>query len=168
MDLANVTTYYLEPGYIYFSVTPAVVRTVVGSCVAVCIWDRALQYGGVNHFLHPVIREAERATPQYGNVAMAALVRIMEEAGCERRNLVAQITGGACPEHLHARSTAPGTDFVGEANVRIAREMLARKGIPIISEDVGGTMGRKIAFDTSTGQLAVLKVHRLRETDWVY
>ena len=160
MDLPQHANYYLEPGYVYFSRTPAIVRTVVGSCVAVCVWDRLLACGGASHFLRPAVHEPDRATPQYGNVATATLIRIMEEAGCQRKDLVAQISGGAFPQG------AAELD-IGAANVQAARTVLMRKGVPVISEDVGGSMGRKIAFDTSTGQLVVLKVHKIRTTDWI-
>ena len=136
------------------------VRTVVGSCVSVCIWDKALQYGGVNHFIKPVTYDQKEATPRFGNVAVAALVRIMEEAGCERTNLVAQILGGGSPPGTMANS-------LGDQNIQVAREVLSRKSIIVVAEDVGGHVGRKIAFDTGTGQLAVLKVHQLRESDWL-
>ena len=160
MDSSQGISYYLEPGYIYFNRRVATVRTVVGSCVAVCVWDSQLKCGGMNHFIRPVTFDQERATPQYGNVAIAALIKIMEEAGCERPNLVAQILGGSAP-------AGAGEGHIGQQNVEIAREMLARKKVAVVAEDVGGNVGRKIAFDTATGQLAVLKVHQLRESDWL-
>ncbi|NQT93409.1 MAG: chemotaxis protein CheD [Lentisphaerae bacterium] len=160
MDLTGRVDYYLEPGYVYLSKTTVIVRTVVGSCVAVCLWDRHLRYGAMNHFLHPRARTSREATPQYGNAATTALIRVMLEAGCRRRNLVAQIMGGGFP---------PGGSGanIGEKNVTMAREVLGRKGIPIVSEDVGGSMGRKVVFDTGTGQSVVFKVHCLRAADWI-
>lgn len=152
-------SYQLEPGYIYFSRAPSAVRTVLGSCVAVCLWDRRRSWGGMNHFLHPFTRERSRATAQYGNVAVSALVRIMEEEGCRRGDLVAQIYGGGCPEGVERSD-------VGAANVRVARRVLRSRGIRVVSEDVGGTLGRKIVFDTGSGHVAVLKVSKIRESDW--
>lgn len=160
MDLTHGTPYYLEPGYIFFSKKPAAVRTVLGTCVAVCIWDRELKFGGMNHFIHPRTTEAVKATPQYGNVATAALIRIMEEAGSQRENMIAQIVGGAAPE-------ANAVRHVGDENVRVAREVLQRKGVSIVSEDTSGSVGRKLLFETGTGQLAVLKVYKIRATDWL-
>jgi len=159
MDLTESNQYYLDPGYIYFSQRAAAVRTVVGSGVAVCLWDRTLKYGGVSHFVAPVILEPSKATPRYGNVATAALVQIMDDSGCQRSDVVAQIVGGGCPEN-----EAP--PHVGDDNARVAREVLSRKGITIVSEDIGGHLGRKLVFDIGTGQLAVLKVHKIRDTDW--
>jgi len=56
---------------------------------------------------------------------------------------------------------------VGHENVAIARSVLQKKGIAIVSEDVGGNMGRKVVFDTETGQLMTLKVHKIRDSDWM-
>lgn len=158
-DLAPRQDYFLEPGYIYFSKTASAVRTVVGSCVAVCLWDTVLKYGGVSHFLYPSTRDHKKATPQYGNVATVALLRIMEESGCHRDDLTAQILGGA---HLEGTNGVS----IGEKNVKVARAVLAQRGIDIVSEDIGGTMGRKIIFDTGRGELAVLKVQKIRDSDW--
>ncbi|MFA6242915.1 MAG: chemotaxis protein CheD [Candidatus Hydrogenedentales bacterium] len=159
MKLVRAGTYFLEPGFVYFSKQPTTLRTVVGSCVAVCLYDRMLQMGGMNHYLKPLVSDQSKATPQYGNVAIAALIRMMEEAGSRRRDVVAQVLGGGAPEEDQGLR-------IGEQNVSIAREILGRKGIRIVSEDVGGSVGRKVVFDTGTGEIAVLKVQKLRTTDW--
>ena len=159
MHPATPADYFLEPGYIFFSKGPAAVRAVVGSCVVVCLWDTALRFGGISHFLKPQAGAGEQPTPQFGNAALAALVKMMDEAGCQRRDLVAQIAGGAFPKDAQCRD-------IGSENVQMAREVLSRKGIELVSEDTGGSMGRKLIFDTSTGQLAVLKVFKIRKTDW--
>lgn len=114
----------------------------------------------MNHFIRPVTHDPQEATPKYGNVAVAALVRMMEDAGCSRADIIAQVLGGGAPQ-------GAGANHLGAQNVQVAREFLGRKGISIVAEDVGGHVGRKIAFDTETGQIAVLKVHQLRESDWL-
>lgn len=157
--LTSPIDYYLDPGHIYFSGAPTAIRTVVGTCVAVCLWDKTLKYGGMSHFQCPMTRDPGKATAKYGNVATVELVRMMEHAGCNRESLVAQILGGARAEGASGRD-------IGEQNVAMARKVLARKAVPILSEDVGGTMGRKLVFNTGTGELAVLKVHRIRQSDW--
>jgi len=160
MELGSGELYYLEPGFVCFSRSPVQIRTVLGSCVAVCLWDRRLHCGGMNHFLYPRARERRAATPKHGNAAVTALVRLMDEAGCRRQDLVAQILGGG--RYANGRSTG-----LGDENVRVARQALQRRGIRIVSEDTGGLMGRKVIFDTATGHVAVLKVHRLRGSDWI-
>ncbi len=159
MDLKNTSDYFLDPGHIFFSKMGANVRTVVGDCVVVCIWDEQLKYGGITHFLYPATRNPREATAKYGNVATSELLRIMLKAGCKCESLAAQIVGGAFLKD-------GAGDGVGEQNVAVARNVLARKTVSILSEDVGGTMGRKVVFNTGTGELAVLKVHRIRTSDW--
>ena len=159
IDSHGRSAYQLEPGYIYLSRVPSVVKTVLGSCVAVCLWDRKLSFGGMNHFQYPHTSRQSEATARYGNVAISTLVRMMEESGSRRRDLVAQIYGGGRPEELRGRD-------MGAENVEFARRLLSRKGIKVVSEDVGGTLGRKIIFDTASGRVAVLKVDSIRQSDW--
>ena len=152
--------YNLEPGYLYFSRDPATIRCVVGTSVSVCLWDKQKQFGGMNHFVHPVIRDAKKATTRYGNVATAALVDMMLKQGSASGHIVAQVTGGATPEKDRSND-------LGARNVEVARAVLVRKGMKITSEEVGGTVGRKILFHTDTGQLLTMKVYQLRSEDWV-
>jgi len=159
MHLIKRHTYYVEPGYVYFSKKATLLRAVVGSCVAVCLWDKRAKCGGMNHFIKPAAAEKGEATPVYGNAGIAALVKMMEEAGCEKGNVVAHILGGGAPE-------GEASPTLGERNVAAARETLSRKQIAILAEDTGGPVGRKIAFDTGTGELAVLKTANVRTGDW--
>ncbi|MCD6570373.1 MAG: hypothetical protein J7L53_06695 [Deltaproteobacteria bacterium] len=67
--------------------------------------------------------------------------------------------GGAYPEDDPERD-------IGKKNIAVARYTLEKMSVRIVSEDIGGTRGRKIAFDTASGHVAALKVRRLRRTDW--
>ncbi|MCF7886331.1 MAG: chemotaxis protein CheD [Candidatus Marinimicrobia bacterium] len=153
------TAYHLHPGYIYYSSENIAIRTVVGNSVAVCLWDKKLKQGGMNHFLYPQIKDTEKSTPKYGNVATIALIKTLKEAGSDPEDLVAQIVGGASSKKSYKN--------IGEKNISIARQVLKKHGIRVISEDLGGEIGRKVIFDLKSGQLLVVKVHRIRETDWV-
>jgi chemotaxis protein CheD len=152
-------TYFLEPGYIFVATRPAVISSVLGSAVSVCLYDRKRKLGGMNQFQLPEVRDRRKATARYGNAATLALVRMMEENGCAIRTLEAQILGGAFNREI-------SDEDVGRANVVVARRVLGRKGIRIVSEDVGGAKGRKVVFNTGTNEVAVMKVDRLRSGDW--
>jgi len=143
----------------YFTIHHETIQTVLGSCVSVCLWDAARKWGCMNHFLYPFIKDRRKATPLYGNVATLGLVKMLDETGCDRKDVKAHLLGGA------HRESATGT-HLGDENIRAAKEILRRKGIEIASEDVGGTVGRKVVFDVGTGQIAVLKVRKVRESDW--
>ncbi len=151
---------YLDPGYMCCLKKPGAIHTVVGACCVVCLWDRTHRYGGMNHFLYPATSNTLLATPKFGNVATLGLIKLMEEAGSRREDLVAQILGGASPlDRPHLQ--------LGMKNVQAARDVLERKHVFITSQDVGGHMGRKIIFDTGTGHIMILKVHHLRQEDWM-
>lgn len=155
----NEYQHYLERGCIYVSSGGGAVQTVLGSCVSVCLWDSETRIGGMNHFVYPQTLQKDQATPIYGNVAVIALIKLMREEGCYTESMSAHIIGGGHPDGL--------TESIGGRNVEVARKALAEKGIKILSEDVGGSVGRKVVFDLASGHVAVLKVHKVRDEDWV-
>ena len=64
---------------------------------------------------------------------------------CARRSF-----GGACVlEAFRADRTAR------RPNVEMARERLPAEQIPIVGEDVGGDVGRKLVFEVQTGETLV-------------
>lgn len=154
---ANASGFTLEPGHIYFTREIDVIRAVVGSCVCVCLWDRKLKYGGMNHYIRGSSK-GRQSTAEHGDAATLHLLRLFMEAGSESSNIVAQIFGAAVPEDK--------TAFRNSEKVEAAKTVLRKRGIKVLSEDTGGSMGRKILFDTSSGEVAVLKVFRLRSEDW--
>jgi len=151
--------YFLKPGYILVPEAPTIISTVLGSCVAVCLFDCARKIGGMNHFLLPSTANPKEATARYGNVATLTLIGMMLEGGSNIKDLEAQVFGGA-----FKRETCPTN--IGLENIQVARKILARKRIPIASEDVGGEKGRKIVYDTRLNEVAVIKVDRIRKGDW--
>jgi chemotaxis protein CheD len=153
------SNYFLEPGYIYIAKKPTIISTVTGSSVVVCIYDRKLKMGGVNHFLYPKAEKKEEATALFGNAATLNLIRMMIDNGSKTKHLEAQIMGGA-----HNPEISPIN--MGRRNVMAARRVLLKKGIRIVSEDVEGNKGRKIVFHTNINEIAILKVDRLRKSDW--
>ncbi len=135
---------FLHPGRIYVSPAPSTVRMILGSCVAVCLWDPRQGVGGANHFLLPYHGQDD---PRFGNVAMERLMEKLLVLGCSPRSLRAKLFGGSCVlEALQNNAT-----HLGAKNVSVARSILAQEGIPIQAEDVGGQRGRKVIFRTDDG-----------------
>ena len=152
--------YYLKPGFLYLTREETVIYTVLGSCVAVCLWDRQNRIGAMNHFLYPRTADPAQATARFGNVAVLTLIRLMLAEGVAREGLEGQIFGGG------TLGTGRPEGDIGPQNVQVARKILTQQGIPITSEDVGGGKGRKLIYNTGTNEAVVLKVDRLREEDW--
>jgi chemotaxis protein CheD len=139
-------THYLYPGELFADPRPHLVTTVLGSCVAVCLYDPARGVGGINHYLLPLWNGEGLPTPRYGNIAIDALLDRMLLLGCQRGSLQAKLFGGA------AMWENPGGLFsVGERNIELARRRLGELRIPVIGADVGGDGGRKILFNSGDG-----------------
>lgn len=151
--------YYLKPGFIYLPSKPTAISTVLGSSVAVSLYDRSLKIGGMNHFLFPYAQAREKSTAHYGNIAILTLLRMMKANGAKLSKIHAQIFGGAFNHKYSKRD-------VGKDNFKAARTILKDNKIKIVSEDIGGELGRKIIFNTSSCEIVTLKVERLRESDW--
>lgn len=145
---------YLHPGDVYASARPAVVTTILGSCVSVCLSERGTGIGGVNHFLLAQQRAGESPSPRYGSAAIEILVNRVVALGASRQKLSAMIFGGA--NVLHAFQE--GVRHIGLANVEIARLLLAQQRIPICAEDVGGTRGRRLVFCAQDGNVSVRRL----------
>ena len=151
--------FFLKPGFVMANRAPTLVRTVLGNCVAVTVYDRHTRFGGMHQFVFPKADRPENATPQFGNVGIPALLRLMDELGGDRRNLVAQIIGGS-------RQDEYGDEGLGDKNVSLARRVLEKYRVPVVSEDVGGMRGRKVVYHTGTNETAIFRVDALRKSDW--
>ena len=143
-----MTRHFLYPSTMFASAQPAEVTTILGSCVAVCLWDRYLGIGGINHYMLPTWNGMELASPKYGNIAIERLTEKMLQLGCKKNNLVAKVFGGG--EVITVTSSSM---HIGERNIMVAEEMLQEQNIPIIGRSTGGKNGRKIIFNTHTGEV---------------
>lgn len=133
------------------------VTTILGSCVSVCLWDPVLRVGGINHYLLPLWNGDGLASPKFGNIAIERLIKKMVDIGCGKKNLKSKIFGGAS-----VITNAKGLINIGERNISLAEDMLREEKIAIISKDVGGSLGRKIIFDTGSGSVLVKKIGQLK------
>ncbi len=144
---------YLYPGQIYAETDPALVTTVLGSCVSVCLFDKVEKIGAINHFMLPLWNGDGLPSPKYGNIAIPKLIEKMILNGCRRNNLVAKIFGGAS-----VLNSSSGLMGVGERNISLAKDMLKMEGIQIVAASLGENYGRKIIFNTLTGEVLMKKV----------
>lgn len=153
------TQFFLKPGYAMANHEASIIRAVLGNCVAVTFFDRHNCFGGMNQFVFPKTTCREDMTAQYGNVGIRALFRMLMDMGANRNQLVAQIIGGS-------ECGVFNDEGLGLQNVQLARGVLAQLNVPVVSEDVGGRMGRKVIYHSGTNEMAVFKVDSLRNSDW--
>ncbi|MEM6831829.1 MAG: chemotaxis protein CheD [Bacteroidota bacterium] len=139
----QIGKHYLYPSNLFVSDKPYQITTVLGSCIAVCLFETEKLIGGMNHFMLPFWNGEGLASAKYGNIAIERLINEMRLKGAKLEKLQAKMFGGANQVNLSLN--------IGDRNIALARKVLAEEGIPIVAESVGGTKGRKLIFDTYTG-----------------
>ncbi len=147
-----INKHFLFPGTIFAEPFEYQISTVLGSCVAVCLFDRVACRGGMNHLMLPLWNGEGLATPKYGNIAMEKLLSKVLSIGCHREHLVAKVFGGA-----NVSGTGLEVFMIGDRNITLALDMLEDLKIPVVARDVGGRVGRKIIMNTATGVVLVGK-----------
>lgn len=147
---------YLKQGELAIVSNDTKVFTILGSCVAVVLWDEQSKIGGVNHFLLPNWNNKGAPDVRYGDIATTELHDKTILSGAVKRRLVAKIYGGASLLKLD------GAGFnIGQRNIEIAKQKLKELHIPIIEEKIGGTTGKKILFDPQTGYVKVDEIRNI-------
>lgn len=145
----SIKKHYLYPSVVFVNKERHIVDTVLGSCVSVCLYSQMHQFGGINHFMLPLWNGQGLATPKYGNIAIEKLVAKMFAAGCEKKDLIAKVFGGS--EQLSNKSKVIFN--TGQKNIELTKKMLHEYNIKIVAANLGGDRGRKIRFDTFTGEV---------------
>jgi chemotaxis protein CheD len=140
--------HYLIPGKIFAAAQPFAISTIVGSGIALCLWDSEHRIGGANHFILPEGPEDSVNATRYANVANPALLKRMIDLGAQLNFLEARIFGGSLP----AVTFSSGGDCLGERNVQAVTHFLKINSIRLVQSEVGGTHGRKLVFHTDDGR----------------
>lgn len=140
---------FIHVGQLHVDKGASAISTILGSCVAVCLYDKSLGIGGMNHYLLPFWNGNGLQTQKYGNISIPKLVESMQQRGSSITSIEAKIFGGAS---MNVTLQSPNM-MIGEKNILVAREILKEYKINIVAEDVGGEMGRKIQFDIQRGKV---------------
>ncbi|MCB6176776.1 chemotaxis protein CheD [Rhodobacter sp. Har01] len=128
-----------------------VLSTVLGSCVAACLWDAERGIGGMNHFLLAQAQGHSGAGDiRYGVHAMEVLINALLRAGARRDRLRAKLFGGA--------KIAANLRDIGASNADFARQFLQTETIPCLAESLGGTQARRVTFEPVTGRARQLLI----------
>jgi chemotaxis protein CheD len=128
-----------------------VLRTILGSCVGICIYDRQKKIGGLAHVLLPEATNSEQPE-KFASTAIPMLIDLLIKQGCRKEFMSAKIAGGAA---MFKFKTNIALGQIGDRNIEVTRKILAERGIPLLAEDVGGSAGRVIDFFIADGRLKV-------------
>jgi len=146
------------PGEYFVSADDIVLATVLGSCVAACVWDPSARVGGMNHFMLP--GDGSRTgrhdwiglAGRYGVFAMEQLINELIKRGARKANLEAKVFGGsAVLKNLTALN-------VGERNADFVLDFLRTEGIRLAAQDLLDVCPRRVVFFPASGRALCRKL----------
>jgi chemotaxis protein CheD len=156
---------YLFPGELHLARNPAIIRTILGSCVGVTFWNARLRVGALCHSLLPkcptnssagLNRAAAR---RYVDFAVRDLARQFDELGAVRTEVQVKLFGGA--DVLPVSPAASAKPTVGRLNCESAIEIVRTEGFGVIASSLGGTSGLNLIFNTKTGEVLLRRLPRV-------
>ena len=146
----QVDTVKVLPGEFYVSSDDMMIMTVLGSCIAACLWDPKIRVGGMNHFMLP--EGGGDTSGRYGSYAMELLINEMIKLGARRETMQAKVFGGG--QVMHSFTTMN----VGERNTQFVLDYLQTERIAIVSKDVLDIHPRKVCYFPATGKAMVKRL----------
>lgn len=141
----QMKSFYLYPGHLAAFKEETLVSTLLGSCVAVALYDPETKIGGLNHYLLPEPSASDKISPRYGTIAIAELINELKRLGANTSKLKAKIYGGG-----NVIKNVLNGPSIGSLNIALAEKTLKNLNIPIIEKNLGGTKARTIKLNTAT------------------
>lgn len=140
---------FLNPGEVFVTNENIIIETVLGSCVAVAIWDSVNKIGGMNHVVLSGINVKNNGSnTKFAYGAMNAVANQMVKLGSQKAQWKAYIIGGA-------KQFDNANYKVGDDNVEMVKRWLKHHNVPIKMQDVAGNFGRVIKFEPAVGRLNI-------------
>lgn len=124
----------------------------IGSCVAVCLYEKNKKIGALMHIMLPKSNEDQLNPLRFADTAFALVFKEFEKLAVSKKNLDAKIVGGASMFKI----TDDSIGDIGTRNIKSVESILQNEGISLHSKDTGGTVGRSLEFFLDTG---IVEVH---------
>jgi chemotaxis protein CheD len=136
---------------------PDILRTILGSCVGVCLYDNKNKIGGLSHIMLPIMNEKNSNKKKYADTAIPLLLDQMYIKGADKDSITAKIIGGAAMFNISPKSNMVN---VGQSNIISVKSVLKDLKIKIIAEELGGDFGRTIDFYMDSGSVKIKYLNR--------
>lgn len=144
---------YLKPGELAVAERPALVSTVLGSCVAVTLFSPRLGVGAICHAMLPLA--AGRDGFKYVDSSLMHMLAQFARLQVPKRELTVKLFGGG---DMFESGLPTGGVSVGQQNIQAATTLLRQQGLPVVAADTGGRQGRKLLFYTHTGEVLLKRL----------
>ncbi|MBN1508180.1 MAG: chemotaxis protein CheD [Sedimentisphaerales bacterium] len=147
--MVGMSRRFLRPGEFYAGREPVIAETLVGSCVAVCLYNFREGFGAMNHFLMDRPGDsADAEIGRYGVTSTRHIIDMVLEMDSIPTHYRAGVFGGAA-----VLKAVDVDDGIGVMNIEAALEVLRSAHLRVARQEVGGTRGRRIRFNTQTGDI---------------
>ena len=162
-------TLYLKPGEWFSGQERTLIKTVLGSCVAVTMFHRNTRLAAICHALMPACEKKGGCTAyceSHSRYAECIIRRMAEgffQRGIKAGEIEVKLFGGA--DSLSVDSGRKNSLRVGARNFEQARTSIEKEGLRLSGSDVGGSKGRKLFFDTYTGEVLLKRMNAKTDTD---
>jgi chemotaxis protein CheD len=127
----------------------AELRTLLGSCVGLGLYDRRRKIGGLAHIVLPCSLGPTDRPGKFADLAIPALIQMMHDLAGESLSLVAKMAGGA-----NMFSIAETTN-IGQQNIDSCEHVLRNLRIPVLARHCGGEKGRRMLLNTANGTVKI-------------
>jgi chemotaxis protein CheD len=148
---------HLKPGELVFTQKPALVVTILGSCITVTMFSAWPRFAGICHAMlsRPPFREPGEKIPgrfKYLSEAIPFMAAHFRSLDLNLRAVEVKMFGGGNVTP-HDRSGKRGRMLIGNTNIETARHLLEAESLTLKAANVGGVLGRKLIFNTQTGEV---------------
>ena len=152
----HILEIFLMPGDFFWGDSSTRIRTVLGSCISICMWHPVKRIGGMCHYMLPTrnvdfLRENIRLNGKYGDEAWEMFAREIRKANTKPSEYIVKLFGGS---NMFLSRDADVPDIgVGNRNIELARKIISDFQLNLVSEDLGGNKPRRIHFDIWSGNV---------------
>jgi chemotaxis protein CheD len=136
-------------GQIAAGQAPQRMRAILGSCIGVALYHPGRKTGIMAHVVLPESAGRDGAPGKFADTAVPQMLALLREQGMPTCGLTAKFAGGA------NMFNGSGPLQIGDANAEAVAAALRKAGIRVAGQDVGGTRGRRVAFDCASGEMIV-------------
>ena len=137
---------------------PVHFKTVLGSCIGLVLYHPRLKMGAMTHIVLPDSAERGGAPGKFADTAVPHMLQLLKGQGVPLHGLTAKYAGGA------NMFGGTGPMKIGDANAEAVSRALRIAGIQVAGQEVGGTKGRRVTFDCSTGEMTIAVVGQPERT----
>lgn len=156
--MSRLPDVFLNPGDFWFTNTPCLIRTILGSCISITLWHPRLHTGGMCHYVLPS-RSGNSGSGQpdgrYADEAFDLFLTELQWYGTRPGEYEVGMFGGG------DQFGGSGPFDVPRRNVLAGQALLEAHGFRLAAHDVGGAGARRLALDMTTGKVTVDRIGTL-------